>query len=262
MAITSLDSYIASAKQQVQIDKTASYTTVAAWWSTLYHIAGNPTGPALAVGNTANGLVPTDASNGFPIINAFGGTGYLAQVRFGSTVISRLRLYDRLFHAGAYSYNANVTLASQPSYASRIVGGNYAETELWIEVVTAMTGALAVTVTYTNQAGVTGKSTGAYSLPSGAIVGRMFQMPMAAGDTGIQKIESVVGGTATAGTFNLVVARPLWSGAVLVAGSGDVHGLDKTGMPQIFDNSALCAQVAPASTASGIPELSMTIVNG
>lgn len=261
MAITTLDGYIASAKQQVQIDKTASYTTVAAWWSTLRHIAGNPTGPALAVGNTANGLVPVDTDAGYPIINAFGGTGYLAQVRYGSTVISRLRLYDRLFHAGAYAYNSNVTLTSQPSYSSRIVGSNYAETELWIEVVTAMTGALVVTVTYTNQSGTTGRST-ALSLPSGAIVGRMFQMPMAAGDTGIQKIESVLGATASAGTFNVVVARPLWSGAVLVAGCGDVHGLDKTGLPQIFDNSALCAQVAPASTASGIPEISMTIVDG
>lgn len=262
MSITTLDGYIASAKQQVQIDKTASYTTVAAWWSTLFHIAGNPAAGMLNVGNTANGLVPTDADTGYPIINAFGGTGYLAQVRFGSTVISRLRLYDRLFHAGAYAYNANVTLASQPSYASRIVGSNYAETELWVEVVTAITGIQVVTVTYTNQAGATGHSTGAYSLPTGAIVGRMFQLPMQSGDTGIQKIESVVGGTATVGTFNVLVARPLWSGMVLVAGGGDVHGLDKTGMPQLFANSALCSQVSAASTASGIPEMSMTIVDG
>jgi hypothetical protein len=262
MTITTLDGYIAAAKQQVQIDKTASYTTVAANWSTLFHLAGNPGAGTLNVGNTANGLVPTDAVAGFPIINAFGGTGYLAQVRFGNTVIGRLRLYDRLFHAGAYAFNANVTLASQPSYAGRIVDGNYGETELWIEVVTAMTGALAVTVTYTNQSGVTGRSTGAFSLPSGAIVGRMFQMPLQAGDTGIQKIESVVGATATAGTFNVVVARPLWSGAVLVAGGGDNHGMDQTGLPQIFADSALCAQIAAASTASGNPEMSMTVVDG
>jgi len=262
MSIVSLDGYIAAAKQQAQIDKTASYTTVAAYWSTLFHIAGNPGAGTLNVGNTANGLVPTDATTGFPIVNAFGGTGYLAQVRFGSTVISRLRIYDRLFHAGAYAYNANVTLASQPSYSGRIVGSNYAETELWVEVVTAMTGALAVTVGYTNQSGTTGRSTGAYSLPSGAIVGRMFQLPMQAGDSGVQKVESVLGQTATAGTFNVIVARPLWSGAVLVAGGGDVHGLDMTGMPQIFDTSALCAQVAAAATASGIPEIIMTIVDG
>jgi hypothetical protein len=207
MTITSLDQYIAAAKQQVQIDKTASVTTVAAWWSTLFHLAGNPGAGTLNVGNTANGLVPTDAVAGFPLIQTFGGTGYLAQVRFGSTVISRLRLYDRLFHAGAYAYNANVTLASQPSYASRIVNGNYSETELWVEVVTAITGVLAVTVGYTNQAGTSGRSTGAYSLPSGAILGRMFQLPLQAGDDGVQQVNRVVGATATAGTFNIIVAR-------------------------------------------------------
>jgi hypothetical protein len=262
MAITTLDGYIAAAKQQIQIDKTASYTTVAAYWSTLFHMAGNPGAGTLNVGNTANGLVPTDAVAGFPTINAFGALGYLAQVRFGNTVIGRMRLYDRLFHAGAYAYNANVTLASQPSYASRIVGGNYSETELWVEVVTAITGVLALTVTYTNQAGTTGRSTGSFSLPSGAIVGRMFQLPLQAGDTGIQKVESVLGATATAGTFNIVVLRPIWSGMVLVAGGGDVHGLDMTGLPQLFADSALCAQVAAASTASGNPEISLTIADG
>jgi hypothetical protein len=90
----------------------------------------------------------------------------------------------------------------------------------------------------------------------------MFQLPLQAGDDGVQQVNSVLGATATAGTFNIIVARPLWSGGVLVAGGGDIHGLDKTGLLQVFDTSALCAQVAPASTSSGIPEINATIVDG
>lgn len=265
MAITTLDGYIAAASQRVSIIKTASVTAIALMQTQVLQAAGNPGAGTLAGTNTANGVVPTDATAGFPVINAFGGgtTGYLANVTFGSTVPSRITLFDCLFKAGAYAFNAATALATQPSYSSRVIDGtDFTNTEIWIEAVTAFTGNQSIAVTYTNQAGVTARTTGTIATGVAPILGRMLQLPLQVGDTGVQKIESVTSTVSTVGTFNVLVLRRLWSGRVIVANSGDTHDFLKTGMPQVFADSALMALVQPDSTATGIFELQAEIVNG
>ena len=68
-------------------------------------------------------------------------------------------------------------------------------------------------------------------------------------------------GTGTAGTANIMVLRRLWTGCVPVASGGDVHDLLRTGLPQVYADSALYILVAPDSTSSGIPDLSLEIAN-
>lgn len=264
MAITTLDGYIGAASQRVQITKTASVTAVALMNTQILQAAGNPGAGTLAGTSTANGVVPTDATAGFPIIQAFGGgaTGYISNVQFGASVAQRTTLFDCLFKAGAYAFNANTTLSAQPSYSSRVLGGtDFTNTEIWIEAVTAFTGNQSIAVTYTNQSGTTGKTTGTIATGVAPIVGRMLQLPLAAGDTGVQKIESVVSTVSTAGTFNVLVLRRLWQGRVNIANFGDAHDFLKTGMPVIFDNSALMLISQPDSTATGIIDVSIEIVN-
>lgn len=265
MAITTLDGLIAAASQRVGLIKTASRTSVAAIPFSVFDLTGNPGAGVLAGTSTAAGVVPTDATVGTPVINAFGGgaTGYINTVTFGSTVACRLRIYDLLFKAGAYAFNANVNLAAQPSYSSRVLGGtDFTNTELWLEAVTAFTGNQTIQIGYTNEAGTSGRSTGAIATGVAPIVGRMLQLPMQAGDTGIQRVDSVVSTVSTAGTFNVLVMRRLWEGRVIVANSGDTHDMLKTGLPQIFADSALFLQVIADSTATGIPEVQLEIVNG
>lgn len=264
MAITTWDGYIGSAKQPISMAKTASRTAVAAQWFSVYDLAGNPGAGTLAGTSTTTGVVPTDATTGHPTINAFGGgsTGYLAQVDFGSSVACRIKLFDLLWKGGAYAFNANTTGNTPTSFSSRVPGGtDFGDTQIWLEQVTAGTGVQNVNVTYTNQAGTTGRSTGTVATAAN-IVGRCWQLPLQAGDTGVQGITGVVGSTATAGTFNILVLRPIWSGRVRTANDGDVHDLAKTGMPQVYADSALFMLVAPDSTATGIPELELVIANG
>ena len=265
MAITTLDQYLAAPSQRVGVIKTASVTSVALMSTQVLQAAGNPGAGALAGTNTANGVVPTDATAGFPGINAFAGgaTGYISNVTFGSTVPCRITLYDCLFKAGAYAFNAATTLASQPSYSSRVIGGtDFTNTEIWIEAVTAFTGNQSIAVTYTNQSGTTARTTGTIATGVAPIVGRMLQLPLAAGDTGVQKIESVTSTVSTVGTFNVLVLRRLWSGRVMAANFGDVHDFLKTGMPIIFADSALMPIVQPDSTATGIFEVVAEIISG
>lgn len=263
MAITTFDQFIASAKQYLSIAKTAVRTSVAASWFSVLDLAGNPGAGVLAGTSTTAGVVPTDAMAGFPRIGAFGGgaTGYLAQVDFGSSVACRLKLFDLVFKAGAYAYNAAQALTGQPSFASRMPGDSYADTQIWVEAVTAFTGNLTVTITYTNQDGVTGRTA---TLATGAAltVGRMMQVPLQSGDTGVQAITNVAGSVATAGTFNVLIARPLWSGRCRTANDGGVNDLTQTGLPVVFADSALFLAVAADSTSTGIPELEMVIANG
>jgi len=58
-----------------------------------------------------------------------------------------------------------------------------------------------------------------------------------------------------------MVLRPLWSGQVLIAGGGDVHDFLRTGLPQIYDTSALFILIQAASTASGYPNLQIEIAH-
>ena len=264
MAITTLDGYIASAKQPISFAKTASRTGVAAQWFSVFDVAGNPGAGTLAGSSTTTGTVPTDATAGCPTINAFGGsaTGYLAQVEFGSSVACRIKLFDLLWTGGAYAFNASTTGQTPTSFSSRVPGGtDFNDTQIWLEQVTAGTGVQNVAVTYTNQSGTTGRSTGTVATAAN-ILGRMWQLPLQAGDTGVQGVTGVVGSTATAGTFNILVMRPLWSGRVKIANDGDCHDLTRTGMPIVYADSALFMAIAADSTATGIPELEFVIANG
>jgi len=273
MAISTFDGFIASAKQYFSLAKTGGRTTVATGWFSTFDLAGNPGAGVLAGTSTAAGVVPTDATTGCPTINAFGGgsTGYLAQVDFGSSVACRMKLFDMVFKAGAYAFTAGTTtLASQPSYVSRMPNSDYGDTQIWIEVSTAFTTGTAwqVQITYTNQVGTAGRT--GIILPATAAAnltaGRMYQLGLQAGDTGVQKIESVIvtnGGTAmTAGAFNVLVLRPLWSGRVKIANDGGLHNLNDTALPIVFADSAITLAVAADSTSMGIPEIEFVIANG
>lgn len=264
MAIASLDQYLAASRQRLTWMKSASRTGVAAMPESVFDVAGNPGAGTLNVGNTANGLVPDDTVSGYPPINDFGGSaiGYISKVEFGSSVACWIDLYDRLFVAGAFAYNAAVTLASQPSFSARVPGGtDFKGLQLWVEAVTAMTGNLSIAVTYTNHAGTAGHTTGTVATGIAPILGRCIQLPLAAGDCGLQKVESVTATVSSAGTFNVMVLRPLWSGRVVIANAGDVHDLLRTGMPQVFQTSALYALITADSTATGIPDMTVEIAN-
>lgn len=266
MALTTRDGLVAALAggQDVQWMKSTARTTVAGIWFSLFDVAGNPGAGTLAGTSTAAGVVPTDATAGCPVINAFSGanTGYIGPIDFGSTVACRLRLFDMLFKAGAYAFNANTTLASQPSYSSRVPGGDYKGTQIWLETVTAFTGNQSIAVTYTNQDGTTGRTTGTIATGVAPTIGRMLQLPLQAGDTGVQKIESVTSTVATVGTFNVLVLRPLWTGRVRSVNDGDTHSPDETKLPVVFADSALFVAVATDSTSSGVPEMTIAVING
>jgi len=253
VAIASISDYQASLREVPFLQKslTRAPGSIILNWISLWDQPGAPGAGTLAVGNTANGAVPTDATVGAPTVNFGAGAGYITSIDWaggglptGLTLVNdhptRWMLYDRLFHAGAYAFNAAVTLASQPSYAARVPGSSYSGLLLLYETVTAFTGTQQLAVTYTNEAGTAGRTTGTQTIGTPSLIGQMFQLPLQAGDTGIQKIESVTSTTASAGTFNIIVARPLamWASWNSLNEYGRVP-MDVAGMTPIFGDSCL-----------------------
>ena len=262
MPINTLNDYLAALKQLAIWNKTTTRTTVAAVPFSMFDVAGYPGAGTLAIGNTANGVVPTDAVAGYPVITNFAGgaTGYLSRVTFSNTVAARVALYDRVFAAGAYSFNSDITLASQPSYAGRIPNADYKGLELWLEAVTAFTGNQSIRIQYIDQDGNAG-DTGVIATGVAPILGRMYRMPLAAGDTGLQRINVVTSSVATVGTFNVMVLRKLWEGRVIAANAGDVHNMLRTGMPRVYEDSALYGVITADSTSSGLPSVDIEIAS-
>jgi hypothetical protein len=265
MAITTLDGLIASTKQRVRWNKTATRTTIANGWFSVIDLAGQPGAGVLAGTSTTAGVVPTDLTNGYPIINAFGGgaSGYLGRVSFGSTVACRIAVFDRLFHAGAYAFNANTALTGQPSFSGRVPGTNYAGLEIWCEQVTAATGNQAVNVTYANQGGTGSRTTGAVGIGAAPTVGRCWQLPLQAGDSGVSRIDNVTGTVATVGTFNVMVLRRLAEGRVPIANGLDRQSvIDVGALLEVYHDSAFFVMIAADSTSSGLPDVDFQVVNG
>lgn len=241
MAITSLDGYIAAPKQILNIHRTASVVTAANTPFSTYQATGTPGAGVLAGTSTTAGALITSSTAGFPKIQDTGlPKYYISRASYSSTVAQGLQLYDLIYKAGAYSFNANVTLSAQPSIAGRVPGGtDYSGTVLMYEAVTASTGIQTVTVTYTNQDGVAGRTTGAVSVGVASTVGRRLFLPLQSGDKGVQKIDTVVGTGPIAGTFNILIARSLHYSRAIIANSPTTQGIDQIGLPEIFQTSAL-----------------------
>lgn len=270
--------YLAASKQRIPFVKTAARTSVAIIPFSVFDIAGNPGAGTLAGANTANGVAPTDATAGTPVINAFGGSnvGYLTKVEYFNSVISNLFIYDMLWKGGTYAFTGGTTsLSSQPAISSRCPdypgsGTTFGNgVEIWVEVSTAfVTGNnWQIQVTYTNQAG-SGSRTSIVSAAQAAAaltLGKMFQLALQAGDSGVQKIDSVIvtnGATAmTVGAVNVLLLRRVWGNRVLVANSGGIDDIFKTGAPIVYADSALILVVQADGTSTGLPNINLEISN-
>jgi hypothetical protein len=253
MAITTLDGYIAANKQVMTISRLSSTTNVSAFRQSIYNLLGDPGAGVLAGTNTANGVLITSATPGFPRIDVTTGKYYLSRVNLTNNVSCNIIIQDLILKAGAYSFNSNVVLNAKPDISTRVPNGtDYSGVDMYFECVTAFTGVPVVTVTYTNQDGVAGRSTGAFSLVTAPIVGRLNKLPLQSGDSGVQSVDSVLCTTATVGTFNIQLVRDLYIGRIPLVNGSLAVGLDSLGLPEIFPTSALNLVVQPDGAATGV----------
>lgn len=264
MALTNLNGIIGGKKDALHILKSAGAPTHAAgFWHSFWAATAIPGAGSFAIGNTTTGVIPTAATAGAATFPA-PGSG-LAQHVLSASVVSSVAgtvmMYDRVWHAGAFtptsgSYAGMVgTAIDRPSTGEGI--------ELWVEIATALSAAAhTLTITYTNQAGDTGR-TATVVLPASAPIGRFFPVPLQAGDWGVRQVTAMSGSaTPPTGTFNLIALRTILR-VGLLANSPARLAVPETVLRPMYANSCLAsAFFNPAGTTAPTIGIAADTVEG
>lgn len=196
----------------------SSTTTTAVSWASLYRTSGMPaagTYTAIPTGASLNNTNTSSLLLGVP--NPSGSNvAYLASV--GSIAAQQINMYqfvDLLVACGSISLTSASAQTVSSAALTRYTTG--AGVYITLEVTTAAgSTAQNATVSYTNQATTSGKSTGAQGMAASAIVQRLVPttgnpwMPLASGDYGVQAVASITMSAAnSAGAVALNIAKPL-----------------------------------------------------
>ena len=132
--------------------------------------------------------------------------------------------------------------------------------------VAGRTGGQSFYVTYTNQDGVTGRTSGTVVQNTSAALGAVVTsntagtgntplfIPLQEGDTGVRAVESVVMIGADVGLFSIVLVKPLVTVGVQEANvpQEESHVYEKTMLAEIKPDAFLGAVVFPSGSLSGV----------
>lgn len=262
MSISNASDVTGGLREELLFTKAYGGNIATGFWLSLWATGSLPAAGSYVIGNTTSGVVPTDATTGVPVINFSSTTGRLLHSEFITTASGRFFIYDRLWHVGSFTSSATTfSLTSQPSFSSRVPGGtDYTGTMLFLELTNAWSFSPTLTFTYTNAVGTTGRST-SFTIPGARNTDFVFQVPLASGDRGIQRLDSI-SSTGLGGTFNVFIARPLLYSKMILAHVPQVSTFG-SGLPftQVFQDSAIALLASPNSTAAFTVAGNLTVVS-
>lgn len=212
------------AGRSIPFMKTSTATDVAGCWYCTAKDAGYP--GAWSPGTPGiNGRV-TDGTSAadygcIPIPNASTGSNYLTALEMASSVNHTNDFFDVLWvNSGIVVTTTTAQAITTPTLPARDVNGATAGEGCTIAllVTTVSTNAAAnagITVSYTNSKGVSGRTANLSAiagsqLPATAVVGTIIWFQLAAGDTGVQSIQSItLTTTLLTGAVSLMICRDI-----------------------------------------------------
>ncbi len=211
-------------------------------------------------------VVPTRATAG--ALGQFNSTGTqrLIQAVMSAALGSAIIIADRLSHQGGLSgtvataQTTNLPTAALTRYTSGV--GVFAAVEIYTAIGTA---AATFTVSYTNQAGTSGRTSIATSIGQANYntALRVLLIPLQSGDTGVRSVESLTlsGSTGTAGNFGITLFKPLFVMPVVDVGSLQLlfDGLQMGLMPIIENDACLFFLASGATSNLGVLMQSLRI---
>lgn len=231
-------------------------------WYSFWKYDGFPGGGS----NPTTVEAPTSATAGAVPFTAPGGgrqkwliqAGVMGQA--STNALPFVMLYDRLLHIGGLdgtNIGAQTVGGSLTRYTTGV--GN----KIYVEIYTAVgTTARTITATYHNQAGTGSRVTQAVTFGGTAgTVGNdanlFIQLPLQAGDSGVQSVESVTISASTvsaAGNFGVTIVHPLAIMAMPASGTSPVVSDFTTGpggVPEILTDACL-AFAGPATSSTEV----------
>lgn len=169
---------------------------------------------------TLNGVTLTSPVTGaLPWVDPPGGvSAYLARLRTNvgrTNVGSMLLLVDRLWHNGGFTITSTSAQSiASPTWPARdedeATAGKGVLLALMASALTG-SGSPVISVSYTNSAGVSGRTGTSILSTQGSInPGILYMLGLQAGDLGVQSVQSMtLSASWTTGVVNLVAYRPL-----------------------------------------------------
>jgi hypothetical protein len=244
-----------------KIVKVSQGTEGAGTYASLWRVANIPAAGAIPPTRISSGYVPTDATTGaYPFTNAVGpAQKRLLQMAVSGSVVGTLYLYDRLWACSGFaaSTSGSQTISNAGTIPSRDANGAAlgAGVEIWGEVYGAPGGIGSDwSVSYTNEAGVAGRSA-TYTHPANAeSVGQMFPFTLQSGDTGVRAVASF-GSTFSSGAtgdIGITLMRRIAEIPITIANIGAVRDFAQLGMPRIWNDSCLFWVLLCSTTSTGL----------
>lgn len=231
---------------------------------------GGIPGPAVAPTPGLSGAVLTSLSGGLPFpATVSGETIHLANFIGTSTgATGTLMLVDFLW------WNSDIDITSTSAQTINSVtfpprdkngATDGAGVQIGLIVSTGTgSGTPTITLDYTNQSGVTGRTaTNLQNILSFSILGTFYQFGLQAGDTGVRSIQAYQqSATCTSGTVHLVAYRVIATLDILSIYQPEQLNMLTGGLPRLYNGSCLTPLFIPSSSISSILYGSCTFTQG
>ena len=256
MAITTLDGVIAGMLPSWSFDKTSgTLEAIGVLYSPVY-VAGNP-GAMAAPASGLSGAAITSRAGLVTVPTPGAGNSYLAGYNVNASVAGSAWLIDRLWDNSGLVVTTptaqTITSAAWPARdADGAVDGRRVMVGIEVRTATTNAGAIAnMTFSYTNSLGVAGKTGTIPSFPATAAIGTFVVGYLAAGDEGVQSIQSWTLGTSlVAGAVHLVAFRRIARAAIVTANLSTERDAIGTKFPRLYDGTCLHPLWLPTATTA------------
>lgn len=210
-------------------------------------------------GRATDGTTTADAGCIF-INNPVSGSNYLTSFQAAPSVICHLYLFDVMWvNTGLVVTTTTAQAITPVALPARDQNGSTDGVGVWagLLVTTATTNGSAVTtitMSYTNEHGVSGRTATMASFPATATIGTVVWFQLQAGDHGVRSVQSVTLGTSlVTGAVSLILARPLISQPALVANVGGFSTPPMNPGVRLYNGTcALLFGLMSATTATGV----------
>lgn len=181
--------------------------------------AWSPGTPGLN-GRVTDGTTSTDAGC-VPITNPATGANYITELQMAASVNHSHLFFDVLWvNSGIVITTTTAQSITTPTLPARDINGSTSGEGCMIAILcTAAVGLAAVasnaTVSYTNSAGTAGRTATLSAIvgsqaPATPVIGTLIWFNLAAGDTGVQSIQSITLGTSwVSGSISLMITRDI-----------------------------------------------------
>lgn len=265
MALTGYNDLVTSMLPPNPINKASFTGQAAGQLHSSFYLAGTPGAAA----------VPSPGINGAAL------TSYAGQLNFpatsGSTTIylagfqaaqagniGSILIMDRLWHnSGVVVTTTTGQAITFPTLPARDANGATAGANVGfaMEITTVLGTAAPVTnctITYTNSSGTASKTGTLASIPTAAVAGTFLPFSLAAGDTGVQSVQTITLGTSlVSGAISLVAYRQIAQIPIPTANIATQADWTQLGLPVMFNTSVPWMVYLLSGTAGGIVTANM-----